>query len=309
MNVLGQRGLPTVSVVIPTYNRERFLPPCIDSALAQDYPAFEVVVVDDGSTDGTPKVCEAYGSKIRYFRKPNGGAASALNYGIGKMRGTWFKWLSSDDELEPGALSALVEGARSGAEVVYGDFAKIDPRERVIGKYHERDFHSQDDFVVGLWWHFAGSAGAAMVQRACFDRVGLFDETLRYAEDYDWWLRAAMVHGIKFKHIPVSVARYRIHPGQITREKLEATGRLRGKIKQNLARLLREHTSRDQKLAEYYSVTTERYRRIFRPVTGISQFLSAAPRSSTALYWLERLFPKWSSMVYWALNPPYAAKV
>jgi glycosyltransferase involved in cell wall biosynthesis len=309
MIVPGHRGLPLVTIVIPTYNRGRLLPACIDSALAQDYPSFEVVVVDDGSTDRTAEVCEGYGSRIRYFRKPNGGAASALNYGIGKMRGTWFKWLSSDDELEPGALSALVEGGKSGAGVVYGDFAKIDSHGRVIGRYRERDFRSLDDFVLGLWWHFAGSAAAAIVLRACFDRVRLFDETLRYAEDYDWWLRAAMVHGIRFMHIPTSVARYRIHPGQITREKLEATEGLRRQMKRNLINLLRERASKDERLAEYYSLATGRYRRIFRPVTGISRFLSTAPRASTAQYWLERLLPRWSSMVYWALNPPYPAKV
>ncbi|MDG6991189.1 MAG: glycosyltransferase family 2 protein, partial [Nitrososphaerota archaeon] len=134
----GSGSSPVVSVVIPAYNRERFIGSCIDSALKQDFHSFEVIVVDDGSTDGTADVCRSYGGKIRYFRKPNGGAASALNYGIKKMEGGWFKWLSSDDELEDGALRALMSGAGEGAAgVVYGDFTKIDSRGSVIGRHRE----------------------------------------------------------------------------------------------------------------------------------------------------------------------------
>ncbi len=296
---------PLVSVVIPAYNREKFLGSCIDSALEQDYAPIEVIVVDDGSTDGTSGLCASYGERIRYLRKPNGGAASALNLGIREMRGTWFKWLSSDDELESGALSALMAGMKGrGTEVVYGDFVKIDSRGRTIGRYRDRDFGSQDEFILGLWWHFAGCADAAMIRRSCFERVGRFDEGLRYGEDYDWWLRAALLHGVRFEHVPVMVARYRIHPGQGTREKLESAAELRARIRQNVKRLLEEQARRDPRIGLYYVSATERYRKAFGLVARTSELVSKVPLSSKAQYWGEKLLPRWSSMVYWAKNPP-----
>ncbi len=302
----GSGSSPVVSVVIPAYNRERFIGSCIDSALKQDFHSFEVIVVDDGSTDGTADVCRSYGGKIRYFRKPNGGAASALNYGIKKMEGGWFKWLSSDDELEDGALRALMSGAGEGAAgVVYGDFTKIDSRGSVIGRHRERSFASQDEFVLGLWWHFAGSAGAAVVRRDCFDRVGLFDEKIRYAEDYDWWLRAALVHGIAFRHVPRPVARYRIHPGQITREKLESTSQLRSQIKRNVASLVLERAMTDARYRKYYAAATKRYRAVAAPVAAGAALLAKLPGGDLVEYWGGRLIPRLSSMAYWASYPPY----
>lgn len=261
--------------------------------------------MDDGSTDGTPDLCASYNDTIRYFRKPNGGAASALNYGIGKMRGEWFKWLSSDDLLELNALASLVgDGVDHRIGVVYGDFTQIDTRGRPIRRHHDRAIDSHADFVVALWMNFIGSAGAAIVRRSCFERVGLFDETLRYAEDYDWWLRAAMLYGVRFRYVPVLVAKYRIHPGQITAQKLQRTARLRDQIRSKTSRMLLERGKSFPALMEYYSEATDRFSRIFGPVVELGKFLAKAPRSATVYYWAVKLAPGWSSMAYWAANPP-----
>ena len=85
---------PLVSIVIPVYNGSNFLRDAIDSALAQTYPRVEVIVVNDGSTDGgaTEAIAKSYGSRIRYFAKENGHVASALNYGIARMEGEYFSW-------------------------------------------------------------------------------------------------------------------------------------------------------------------------------------------------------------------------
>ena len=90
---------PLVSIVIPVYNGTNFLKDAIDSALRQTYKNIEVIVVNDGSTDngGTEGIALSYGDKIRYFKKENGGVASALNHGIKEMRGEYFSWLSHDD--------------------------------------------------------------------------------------------------------------------------------------------------------------------------------------------------------------------
>ena len=91
-----------VSIIIPVYNGSNFLRDAIDSALAQTYESTEVIVVNDGSNDNgaTARIARSYGKKIKYYEKPNGGVATALNYGIEKMTGDYFSWLSHDDMYE-----------------------------------------------------------------------------------------------------------------------------------------------------------------------------------------------------------------
>ncbi len=101
-----------VSIVIPVYNGEEFLRKCIDSAIEQTYQNKEIIVVDDGSTDSTPEIIKEYveQNKICGVEKPNGGTASALNFGIKMMTGDWFKWLSADDYLGKDYLELMMKG-------------------------------------------------------------------------------------------------------------------------------------------------------------------------------------------------------
>jgi glycosyltransferase involved in cell wall biosynthesis len=295
-----------VSVVIPTFNRADLLGECIDSALAQDYPHFEVIVVDDGSTDDTPQLCASYGSRIRYYRKPNGGAASALNYGIGRMQGSWFKWLSSDDLLERGAVRTLVTAAQStGAQIAYGDFLQINSSGKVVGRYRGRGYDEQDEFVTELWYHFVGSAVGAVIGRSSFDTVGLFDESIRYGEDYDWWLRAALIHRLKFTYVPAAVGRYRLHSGQISKGKAEAIPGLRRKIRTNVAAMLVGEDSNPDALA-HYARMTRRYQKEYAPLLVAWRFLSRSPGSALACFWAGKLAPGWTSRLFWASTPPLA---
>lgn len=298
---------PLVSIVIPTYDRARFLPACIDSALSQDYPSFEVIVVDDGSTDETPSLCESYGDRIRYFRKPNGGAASALNYGIRKMRGEWFKWLSSDDLLEPNALTSLVGGVDNPFGVVYGDFTLIDMLGRPTGTVCFTEARSQTDFIVRLWSRFTASAGGAIIRRSCFETAGLFDETLRYCEDYDWWLRATMLHGVRFHHVPAFVFRYRVHPGQVTTQ-LPGAGIIEDKIRANMTRLLSAQGESNRQIVECNLELTKRFRRTFGPAVIVSWLMERAPCRTSIKFikneLLFRLVPEKFCELFWAVNPP-----
>jgi len=89
-----------VSIIIPVYNTEKYLHECINSALNQTYPEIEIIAVNDGSTDSSLNILKEYDKKIIIVDKKNGGTSSALNAGIRKMTGEWFKWISSDDYLE-----------------------------------------------------------------------------------------------------------------------------------------------------------------------------------------------------------------
>ena len=101
---------PLISIIIPVYNGANYMREAIDSAIAQTYKNIEIIVVNDGSTDNgeTEKIALSYGDKINYYYKENGGCASALNYGISKMKGEWFSWLSHDDVYFPTKLESQV---------------------------------------------------------------------------------------------------------------------------------------------------------------------------------------------------------
>src|SRR5688500_7147825 len=107
--------LPKVSIIIPVYNGANYLHEAIKSALAQTYQNLEVIVINDGSTDmgATEKIAQSFGDKIRYFHKENGGVASALNFGIQKMTGSYFSWLSHDDLYEKTKIEDQVHMAVS----------------------------------------------------------------------------------------------------------------------------------------------------------------------------------------------------
>jgi glycosyltransferase involved in cell wall biosynthesis len=208
-----------VSVVIPTYNRADLIGEAVDSALSQTYSNIEVLVVDDGSTDNTRQVIAKYGSKVKYFWKENGGIASALNHGIRHMSGRWFKWLSSDDVLMPDAVETLVGGANeTGGLIFYTNYQIIDAAGQVVRQVVEPGFESYFEYASALWnrTRFMGNGGTTLIEKSCFDEVGLFDESLRSAEDYDWWLRACLLHGHMFFHIPKNTLKYRVHGKQLT---------------------------------------------------------------------------------------------
>lgn len=207
---------PKVSIVIPVYRGEDFLAEAIDSALAQTYENIEVVVVDDGSDDdgATQHVALAYGDRIRFFSKPNGGVASALNHAVSVMRGDYFSWLSHDDlytvdkvEKQVQALKAL---ARDDA-VIYSDYAVFtdDPAKAVPVRLNGVP-PEQFRYWITIENQLHGCT--LLVPRRAFDAVGGFNENLRTTQDYDLWFR--MASRFPFVHIPEVLVNARSHAGQ-----------------------------------------------------------------------------------------------
>ncbi|MCU0235858.1 MAG: glycosyltransferase [Acidobacteria bacterium] len=212
---MNSRNTPLVSIVIPVYNGSNYLREAIDSALAQTYPQIEVLVVNDGSNDGgeTAKIALAYGERIRYFAKENGGVASALNLGLREMRGAYFSWLSHDDIFLPEKTALQAETLLGGKDIAacYADYFLIDAVGAITGKV-ATPWLPRHEALKALFGRQYINGSTLMVRRACFDSVGLFNEELRYSQDMEMWFR--LLQRYEFGRVPLPLAGWRIHPGQ-----------------------------------------------------------------------------------------------
>ena len=220
---------PLVSVVTAAYNMDRYVREAVDSVLAQDWPALEVIVVDDGSTDDTPRVLEAYAGNPRgtVVRQANGGQTKAKNAGLRAARGELVGFCDADNAWLPGKLRRQVPAllAAPGAGVVYGDIALIDGEGRPLPKPTTKRWGGRitgrllaDNFVT---------FNTTLVPRRVLAEFGGFDESLRMAIDYDLWLRISTKY--EFLYLPETCVNYRIWGGQMshrTGERLESYFRL-----------------------------------------------------------------------------------
>ncbi|HWK89785.1 MAG TPA: glycosyltransferase [Longimicrobium sp.] len=205
---------PLVSIVIPVYNGADYLAQAIDSALAQTYPRVEVLVVDDGSSDGgaTERIARAYGERVRYLAKANGGVATALNAGIEAMAGEYFSWLSHDDVYLPDKVQAQVEALRGlpPETVVCGPHQQIDARGRRLGD--TSGLRVPDDAVLAVL-STALHGCTFLVPRRAFRAAGGFNPALPTTQDNDMWLRIALA-GFPFHYLPRIGVQSRQHPEQ-----------------------------------------------------------------------------------------------
>ena len=210
------RTFPLLSIIIPAYNSEQFIGEVIDSALAQDYPAIEVVVANDGSTDGTHAVLASYGDRITVIHQKNGGPASARNNAIAHSRGEYCGLLDADDAWHPKRARRCIEMLEAQRQfgIVTTDAQIIEgtvPSERAYyNNPNLRPFpvpEAQIDAIVAHNFVFIG----AVFRREVIDRVGGFDEAhqLRGSEDYDLWCRCILA-GERIGLIDEPLASYRV---------------------------------------------------------------------------------------------------
>ena len=198
---------PQVSVIIPTYNRAWVLEEAIDSVLAQDYTEFELIVVDDGSTDQTFDVLESYRNDIKVLSQKNKGVSAARNRGIAEASGNFIAFLDSDDLWLSQKLSVQIDFFNQTPdalicqteEVWIRNGFRVNPKKR-----HKKP--SGMIFKPSLRLCLV-SPSAVMIRRHLLDRVGRFDETLPACEDYDLWLRISCRFPIHLIDTPLIIKR------------------------------------------------------------------------------------------------------
>ena len=203
------KPLPLVSVIIPVHNCERYIEEAVQSVLGQNYPAIELIIVDDGSTDGTKKVVDHIQYDVRYFYQNNEGPAAARNRGIRDVSGDFIAFVDADDLWPEDNLQLLM-----------AEFEK-DPDLDVVRGYAQLFRNREDDQVEYLGnpkEAFADYIGAALYRRSAFHRVGQFDPALKFGEDADWYNRARELK-LKVKRLEIVTLLVRRHGGNMTEGK------------------------------------------------------------------------------------------
>jgi glycosyltransferase involved in cell wall biosynthesis len=219
--------MPQVSVIIPTRNRAHFLRTAIASVLNQTFQHFELVVVDDASSDNTREIVAAFqDQRIKYFRHGiNKGGSAARNTGILNSSGEYIAFLDDDDEWLPEKLAKQIEVLRSSdlkVGAVYTGYLDIEAASgRVIGQQIPSRRGNLSAHLLAE--NCVGSASSVLMKRDCFDRVGLFDEDLPCSQDYDLWIRVAKEYFFECVQLPLF--KYSVHENKIS---TDADARYRG---------------------------------------------------------------------------------
>lgn len=219
---MAPNNQPLVSVVIPVYNGERFLAEAVASVRAQNYAPLEIIIVDDGSTDGTAELVRGLGDDIQYVYQPNAGPAAARNRGLELARGEIIAFQDADDVWADDKLAGQLALLRQypAAGVVLGATRLIQMNERAPGS-------GASGMVAVLQ--------AALFRRSVFEQVGLLNEQLRLSEDTDWYLRA-IEQGVQIITHRQIVLFYRRHGANLTQNSRDTTAHLLLALKRSLNR-------------------------------------------------------------------------
>lgn len=221
---------PLVSIIIPVYNGANYMREAIDSALAQTYDNIEIIVVNDGSPDDgeTENIALSYGDKIRYYKKENGGCASALNFGIEKMQGEWFSWLSHDDVYFPDKIKSAIEHIKN---------EKLDESNTILmcaGMVIDKDGNEvphlnkinkmqniSPETMFASFMHGKSLNGCSLlIPKIAIEKIGKFNVKYTYILDWIYWIDLALA-GYNFFTYPEVMVKNRKHAEQVSVKKRE----------------------------------------------------------------------------------------
>ncbi|HPJ72556.1 MAG TPA: glycosyltransferase [bacterium] len=202
-----------VSAVIPCYNAARFLPRAIESVLTQTYRPVEVLLIDDGSTDGTAACADAYQETVRYYRQENRGAAAARNLGISLARGEFIAFLDADDVWYPSKIEAQLRRFREDPRLgmVYSGCHSIDENGTVTGYYLKRRLFRKRDLAENVFIKDFIPNSTIVVRADCLKQVGVIDESIELCEDED--LKIRLADAVRVEGVRRPLAGWRQHSG------------------------------------------------------------------------------------------------
>lgn len=271
---------PTVSVIIPALNAARYIGRAVSSAMESEDVSFEVIVVDDGSEDGTWQLLEDLGPRIRTARQDRGGPYVARNLGAGLARGEWLAFLDADDEWEPSKLSKQLRLADESTGLVYTDRVNIGDLSRVSRLQSDSVRLWEGDVFEPLLLGNFITLSSVLMRKSWFDRLGGFEVGRRGVQDWDLWLRYAAAGGlVRLCREPLT--RYRIHAQQMSND-LKARALDRESVLRQALRLPRGR-----------HVSARTVRKAFASVWTIGAWQAAADQPGRAIAWYLRAASYW----------------
>jgi hypothetical protein len=203
-------GWPSISVVIPSYQQAGFLEETIRSVLLQGYPAFEVLVMDGGSSDGSTDILRRYERWLTgWVSERDGGQSNAINKGWRRAQGELLTWLNSDDLLLPGWAAAMASAMidQPAVDLAYCDVQVIDAGSRPTWTFPGQPA-TIERFAV--YWKTAFAQQGFLMRRQVLESCGYLDEELHFAMDAEYWFRL-LVAGRSLRHVPQKLAAFRLH--------------------------------------------------------------------------------------------------
>ncbi len=207
--------MPKVTTIIPVYNGAAYVGDAVRSVLAQRGVDGELIVIDDGSTDDTPKVLAAFGGAVRVVRQANAGHVKARNRAAALASGEWLAFLDADDDWLPDKLAKQLAVADADTALVYTDRVNFGGNERIAAVQSEGVRQYEGDVFEPLLLDNFITVSSVLMRRDWFERLGGFDEELLVCEDWDLWLRCA-AEGGRARLCPEPLTRYRWHAGSMS---------------------------------------------------------------------------------------------
>jgi glycosyltransferase involved in cell wall biosynthesis len=241
-----------ISVIIPTYNRKYTLDIALDSVLNQTITSSEIIVVDDGSTDGTSEWIDSKYPSVKLFRQKNQGVSSARNAGIKQAKGDWIALLDSDDEWFPDKLEKQVQALKENPDYLFCHTNEIWIRNGIrVNQMKKHQKYGGPIFEKCLDMCRI-SPSSSLIHKSILEDVGLFDEKLKVCEDYDLWLRITVKYSVLFLDEPL-IIKYGGHEDQLSKvpegieqyriqslEKILLNGKLTYKQKSQMIQMLKK---------------------------------------------------------------------
>jgi hypothetical protein len=215
-----------VSVIIPVFNAAPFLKDSLESVINQTYSNIEIICIDDGSTDNSLEILKFFSDKITIISQENQGLASALNVGIKKMKGKWFKWFSPDDVMFHNTIEILVnEAEKFSNTIIYSDWDVIDEKSNLLRSFQESNYNELINFEynVRLLDRQLINVNTTLIPSSLLEKCSIRDLDDPVAIDYDLFLNAALLFDTKFRLIQKSLIKYRIHTKQLSHNNISKT--------------------------------------------------------------------------------------
>jgi glycosyltransferase involved in cell wall biosynthesis len=208
-NIVENNKSPLISVIIPVFNGENFIQKAIDNILGQNYPAIEIIMVDDGSTDDSKKIITELEIDVRYFYQPNNGPASARNRAIKDVSGEYIAFLDVDDLWPENNLKLLLKELEQDKNLLV---------VRGHAQVFKTDENGNMEFLGNPDESFPNYIGAGLYRKKAFNKVGLLDPELTFGEDDDWYKRALEL-STNIKRLDEVTLLVRRHGGNMTEGK------------------------------------------------------------------------------------------